>query len=98
MFIRIVKLSFHEEKISEFLEHFETVKNQIRNFPGNNFLEMYRDKDNPCIIFTYSIWNDVSDLENYRHSDLFKEVWAYTKQHFNAKPEAWSVDKIASLP
>ena len=98
MFIRIVKMSFHEEKIPEFLEHFHTVKDQIRNFEGNIFLEMYRDKDNPCIIFTYSIWNDVSDLENYRHSQLFKEVWAFTKQYFNAKPEAWSVDKLVSLP
>lgn len=98
MFIRIVKMSFQEDKIPTFLEHFHTVKDQIRNFPGNNFLEVYQDKDNPCIFFTYSIWNDVNDLENYRHSDLFKEVWAFTKQFFNAKPEAWSVDKLVSLP
>lgn len=98
MFIRIVKMSFQEDKIPEFLEHFHTVKDQIRNYPGNNFLEMYQDKNNSCIIFTYSIWNEEADLENYRHSELFKSVWAFTKQYFNAKPEAWSVDKLVSLP
>ena len=55
MFIRIVKLSFHEDKIDLFLNNFEEVKSEIRNFKGNNFLELYQDKDNPCIFFTYSI-------------------------------------------
>lgn len=98
MFIRIVKMSFYEDKIPVFLEHFHTVKDQIRNYPGNNFLELYQDKNNPEIIFTYSVWNEESDLENYRHSDLFKEVWTYTKAFFNDKPQAWSVDKLVSLP
>lgn len=98
MFIRIVKMSFHEEKIPVFLEHFHTVKTHIRNFPGNNFLEVYQDKNNPSIFFTYSIWNEESDLETYRHSDLFNEVWTFTKALFNGKPEAWSVDKLVSLP
>lgn len=98
MFIRIVKMSFHEEKIPVFLEHFHTVKDQIRSYPGNNFLELYQDKNNPEIIFTYSVWNHDDDLENYRNSDLFKEVWAFTKALFNDKPQAWSVDKLVSLP
>ena len=37
------------------------------------------------------------DLENYRHSTLFKAVWAETKLKFNGKPEAWSVNKLVSL-
>ncbi len=98
MFIRIVKLSFHEDKVDLFLANFEEVKEKIRNYPGNTFLELYRDKENPGVFFTYSIWNDPADLENYRHSELFKEVWTYTKQFFNAKPEAWSVDKLVTLP
>lgn len=97
MFVRIVKMSFHEDKIPAFLENFHSVKAQIRNYPGNNFLELYQDKNNPCIFFTYSIWNEESDLENYRHSDLFKEVWTFTKALFNDKPQAWSVDKLVTL-
>ena len=95
--IRIVKLSFHEENIPAFLENFELVKDQIRNFPGNRLLELYQDKNNTSVFFTYSYWESEEDLENYRKSAFFNEVWDFTKKLFNDKPEAWSVDKLASL-
>ncbi len=98
MFVRIVKMSFHEEHIPKFLENFEVVKDKIRNAPGNRYLELYQDKHNPQIFFTYSYWESETDLENYRNSLLFQEVWQFTKALFNVKPEAWSVDKIVSLP
>ncbi|WP_412984666.1 putative quinol monooxygenase [Pontimicrobium sp. IMCC45349] len=97
MFVRIVKMSFAEENIDAFLENFHKNKNDIRNFDGCRFLELYRDKNNPNIFFTYSYWEKESDLENYRHSELFKNVWAKTKPLFNDKPQAWSVDKLVSL-
>ena len=97
MFVRIVKMSFHEDKIDAFLSNFEAIKHHIRNFPGNRFLELYRDRDDPTIFFTYSYWENEDDLENYRKSELFNEVWAFTKQLFKAKAEAWSVDKLVTL-
>ena len=97
MLIRIVKMSFAEENIPAFLENFEIIKEKIRNAPGNRLLELYQDKTNQCIFFTYSYWETEADLENYRQSALFDEVWTFTKQLFNGKPEAWSVDKIVSL-
>ena len=97
MLIRIVKLSFHPENIPAFLGNFELVKTHIRNAPGNRLLELYQDKNNPCIFFTYSHWETEDDLENYRKSALFDEVWSFTKKLFNDKPEAWSVDKLVSL-
>ncbi|WP_347052609.1 putative quinol monooxygenase [Flavobacterium olei] len=87
MFIRIVKMSFHEDKIPAFLENFETVKHKIRNAEGNRFLELYQDKNNREIFFTYSYWETEADLENYRNSELFNSVWTFTKKLFNAKPE-----------
>ena len=97
MFIRIVKMSFHEENIPKFMENFNLIKEKIRNSPGNRYLELYQDKDNPEIFFTYSFWETEEDLENYRKSALFDEVWTFTKNLFNDKPEAWSVDKLVSL-
>ena len=97
MFVRIVKLSFHEENIPAFLENFELMKEKIRNAEGNRFLELYQDKNNKCIFFTYSYWETENDLENYRNSELFYDVWNFTKKLFNDKPEAWSVDKLDSL-
>jgi heme-degrading monooxygenase HmoA len=90
-------MSFHEENISAFLENFELMKIHIRNAPGNRFLELYQDKNNPSILFTYSYWETEADLENYRKSELFDEVWTFTKKLFNDKPEAWSLDKLVTL-
>ena len=97
MFVRIVKLSFHKENIPAFMENFELMKEHIRKSPGNRFLELYQDKNNPCIFFTYSYWETDEDLENYRKSALFDEIWTFTKKLFNDKPEAWSVNKLVSL-
>ncbi len=56
MIVRIVKMSFHEDKISNFLENFEAIKEKIRNVPGNRLLELYQDKSVKTIFFTYSYW------------------------------------------
>ncbi len=97
MLVRIVKMSFSENEIDSFLLHFEAYKKAIRQSPGCLKLILYRDKTNPNIFFTYSHWESPDHLEIYRNSDLFKSVWSETKKMFNAKPEAWSLDKIVSL-
>ena len=97
MFVRIVKMGFHEKHVVTFLEIFESKKQKIRSNNGCQLLELYRDKKDPSIFFTYSYWETEQDLENYRNSDLFKGVWAQTKILFNDKPLAWSVDKTISL-
>lgn len=97
MFIRIVKLTFQEEKVPTFLANFEQNKEAIRSQPGCKRLELLRDKDQPNIFFTYSWWEHTEDLENYRHSELFKNVWANTKVLFSDRPEAWSVDQVEVL-
>ncbi|QOD60829.1 antibiotic biosynthesis monooxygenase [Polaribacter haliotis] len=97
MFVRIVKMSFHSKYIAKFSAIFEHKKEFIRNSSGCKLLELYQDKTNPEIFFTYSYWENEQDLENYRNSELFKSVWAKTKVLFNDKPQAWSVDKRVSL-
>jgi len=97
MLVRIVKMRFRENEIPTFLSDFEKVKESIRAFPGCNFLELYRGQDDPRIFFTYSYWDSAEALNNYRHSELFKGIWAKTKPLFSDKPEAWSVDKLATL-
>ncbi|SHI99745.1 hypothetical protein SAMN04488096_106256 [Mesonia phycicola] len=97
MLVRIVKMHFQEEEIENFKLIFEEKKKYIRNFEGCQFLELYQDKNNKSIFFTYSYWVNDEALEKYRHSALFKEVWAETKIKFKQKAEAWSVDKLVSL-
>lgn len=98
MLIRIVKMSFQEEMIPLFLTEFEQYKLKIRNVKGCQFLELYRDINISTIYFTYSYWDSEKDLNFYRDSDLFKEVWGKTKILFNQKPQAWSLETVVSLP
>lgn len=94
MLIRIVKMTFETSETEDFQELFQQNKEKIRGFEGCEFLELYRDKNNKNIFFTYSYWQNEEALENYRGSSLFKEVWSQTRKMFAAKPEAWSVDKM----
>lgn len=93
MIVRIVKMTFREDAVADFLSNFEKHKTQIRAFEGCEKLELLRDINNPNIFFTHSYWQQDSDLETYRHSELFKGVWAFTKTLFADKPQAWSLTK-----
>lgn len=98
MFVRIVKMSLHLNFIEDFEKMFDKKKATIRDFKGCEFLELYQDKNNPGLFFTYSYWKNESDLIRYKNSDFFKATWKQTKSYFNDKPEAWSVHKKISLP
>ena len=97
MLIRIVKMSFKTEEISVFLDNFNNNKLKIRNFKGCRLLELYRDQNDSDIFFSYSYWDNEEALMNYRNSKLFRSIWEQTKVLFNKDPEAWSVEKLASL-
>ncbi|PIE49559.1 MAG: antibiotic biosynthesis monooxygenase [Flavobacteriales bacterium] len=97
MLIRIVKMSFRPEEVDNFLQIFSEIKHKIIARKGCTKLDLYQDKDNTNIFFTYSFWNSKADLEDYRNSELFISVWAKTKVLFNDKPEAWSVKEVDSV-
>jgi len=94
MIKRIVKLTFQDDKIDKFLQIFETSKSKIRNFEGCQHVELLQTKSPKNVFFTFSIWENETALENYRHSELFRNTWAQTKVLFSDKPAAWTVDLI----
>lgn len=98
MIHRLVKLTFEREAIPLFLKNFDTYKEEIRNFPGCEHLALWQQQaPNDQVFFTYSHWQSAAHLESYRNSELFKTVWANTKVHFTAKPEAWSLDQLVQV-
>jgi quinol monooxygenase YgiN len=90
MLIRIVRMTFQQEKVEEFLTIFANSKDKIRNFEGCIYLELLRDANDPHIFITYSQWENEDALEQYRQSSLFKTTWAQTKVLFSDKPLAFS--------
>lgn len=94
MILRIVKMKFKAENCAEFQALFNKYHSQIAGFRNCISVELLRDINDPTIFFTYSKWENESDLNNYRESELFKSVWSQTKALFEEKAEAWSVEKI----
>lgn len=97
MIVRLVKMTFRPEEVETFRKIFEDSKEKIRAFPGVMHLELLNGTDQVDVFFTYSHWKTAEDLENYRHSELFKNTWAKTKPLFAAKAEAWSTNQLAKL-
>jgi len=94
MLTRIVKMQFKPEKVAEFLSHFDSVKDRVRNQPGCTEMFLYKDNAQSNVYFTISTWELEIDLERYRKSEFFKEVWFFTKELFEVKAEAWSIEKL----
>lgn len=97
MLIRIVKMTFMVNEIDAFKQIFQASKEKIRSFPGVQHLELLQDIHQQNVFFTYSYWESEEDLEKYRHSSLFKNVWAQTKPLFKEKAEAWSTQRLHQL-
>ena len=84
---------FKPEKAEEFLVLFNHYKKDIRSAKGCTHLELLHNKSEIASFSTYSLWENRSDLEDYRSSELFKEVWKQTKKCFSKKAEAFSYEK-----
>lgn len=91
MITRIVKMTFREEKVGRFQELFEGWRHRIVARPGCRKLELLHDVADPRVFFTHSEWDHENDLEAYRRSATFAEVWPVVKTLFAERAEAWSL-------
>jgi (4S)-4-hydroxy-5-phosphonooxypentane-2,3-dione isomerase len=97
MIKRIVKMSFHADKVETFLAVYRKNWTAIRSFPGCRHVELLRATADKAVFFTYSVWENNDALESYRRSPLFEGVWGATKVLFNDKPLAWTVEDVRDL-
>lgn len=99
MIKRIVKMTFRPEEVESFLQNvFEHSKDHIRAFPGCRHMELLRQVGHHNVLFTLSYWDSPDHLEAYRRSELFQSTWAKTKNLFQEKAEAWSVEVLDEDP
>ena len=90
-------MTFQPEKVDDFLKIFNDSKTKIRGFEGCRHLELWQDHCQTHIFTTYSFWEDEQALNQYRDSELFKEVWGHTKVLFAEKPRAYSQKKFQEV-
>jgi quinol monooxygenase YgiN len=91
---RIVKMTFKPEHINDFSEYFISIKDKVAGQPGCNGVKLLKEIDETGVFFTYSNWDSVDDLNNYRHTETFGKIWPTVKNWFATKAEAWSVDEL----
>lgn len=94
MIIRIVKLTIDPEKSTEFIYFFNSHKSSIENVKGCIELTLLQDADFSNIFFTHSKWKDELSLNNYRDSELFKNIWGHAKSIFCDRPQAWTLNNL----
>jgi quinol monooxygenase YgiN len=89
--LRIVRMSFKPELVSDFLLMFQEVKPQIEAMPGCSGVELKQDLHLEHVFYTISHWESEAHLNSYRNSALFAKTWAETKARFNDAPQAFSL-------
>lgn len=88
--LRMVRMTFRADAVADFVARFPTIQPRVQAAPGCEAVVLLQDADNPCVVSTMSIWASVADLNAYRASALFGEVWPQTKSGFAAPPRAES--------
>lgn len=91
MITRIVKMTFREDKVDAFKALFYQNCVAITASAGCRSVNLFTDAAHSATFFTISQWGSLDDLNTYRNSQLFNEVWQKTKAMFSEKPEAWSL-------
>lgn len=97
MIIRIVRMHFTEVGAKDFLPIFDLYKNAIRNFSGCSHLQLLKDADDENVFTTLSHWDNSKSLEEYRKSELFKQVWNKVKPLFHERAIAFSLEKFIEV-
>ncbi|MBA9076279.1 MULTISPECIES: putative quinol monooxygenase [Rufibacter] len=95
MLIRIVRMTFLEDRVPAFLEIFKASREKIAAFPGCQRVDLLQDYHLPHVYSTYSLWDSEEALNNYRKSELFGSVWKPTKALFSEPAQAFSFKPAA---
>lgn len=90
MLVRIVHLNIQPEYTSRFLTLFTDHQHHISQFEGCISLQLLRDEKNPNHLATLSHWRSETDLDHYRYSPFFKELWSQVKPLFSEPASATS--------
>jgi (4S)-4-hydroxy-5-phosphonooxypentane-2,3-dione isomerase len=90
-------MHFNENDVETFLKIFQKHRVAIRKVKGCAHLELLKDVNRTNVYTTLSHWKKSSDLENYRNSELFKEVWGKVKPLFSTQAQAFSLEKVLEL-
>ena len=87
-------MEFQEDKTGDFKRIFKRQKPFIENFKGCHSVKLYKDATKHNVFYTYSLWENLQALEEYRKSEIFRKTWEEVKTLFSGKPLAFSLEEV----
>lgn len=84
-------MEFHAENVPAFMEIWHNSHPKIAQRPGCHSVALHHDARQANVLYTVSQWESEEDLNAYRDSDLFGQVWPATKALFSAPAKAFSL-------
>ncbi|MBL7832191.1 MAG: antibiotic biosynthesis monooxygenase, partial [Saprospiraceae bacterium] len=61
---RIVMMTFKSNEVETFINIFKESQALIQAFPGCNKVQLHKNIDDPCIMYTVSLWDNDECLQN----------------------------------
>jgi len=98
MILRVVKMELIETKIGLFERFMSNLKDEKLRQEGCLHHDIFCDKDNNSIYFSYTIWNNEKSLKKYKKSELFKVVSQTIRSFCVKEPLAWTVENVFNSP
>ena len=94
----MVRLTFSPETVDAFDALYTLFEPRIQARPGCHMVRAMKVPGDPYQRATLSFWETQEDLDAYRKSTLFGEVWPATKALFAVPPEAQSYELDGDVP
>ncbi len=98
MILRVVKMELIEKKVELFELFMKNLKDEKLKQEGCLHHDIFCDKDNSLIYFSYTIWATEKYLKKYKKTELFKEVTRTIRTLCFKEPIAWTVENVFNSP
>lgn len=91
-------MTVKEQYIDSFRKRVPVISNEVRRVSGCMHNDIFRDRNNDNIFYSYTIWSSEEDIERYLKSMYYKEIWGDIWDYFKKEPMAWKIDNMFDYP
>ncbi len=97
MILRVVKMKVEQHKQDAFCLFMKNLYDEKLRLQGCLHFDYFKNK-NSNVYYSYTIWENVKYLKEYKKSDLFKEVVHTLRDLCVEEPQAWTIENVFNNP
>jgi|GEM_PF-2597853 hypothetical protein len=98
MILRVVKMKVNEHKLTAFRMFMDNLYDEKLRMSGCLHFDYFEEKRNSNVFYSYTIWENIKFLKEYKKSDLFKEVVQTLRYLCSEEPQAWTIENVFNKP